>query len=185
MSFETYTPMMTDIGTCIRAGKNTVTFTCTSDYRDAAGYILGEWGLITEEAIRILTEESLAREHIYAKGDRNIQFSVFEREDGGREIYFLATDWHKPNPDGVGKLIIGEDEYEIPVPWGQLVKAVAFGDGALYPESDENEVISLEGTHARVQGVSLAAFVWCHDGKTQRIQVDFTAQSVRDICLEA
>jgi hypothetical protein len=32
----------------IISGENTITFNCTSDYRDAAGYILKEWGFITE-----------------------------------------------------------------------------------------------------------------------------------------
>lgn len=34
----------------IHSGENTITFTCTSDYRDAAGYVLREWGFITEKS---------------------------------------------------------------------------------------------------------------------------------------
>jgi hypothetical protein len=81
----------------------------------------------------------------------------------------------------VGHLRLGDDEYEIPVPWGQLVKVVARGDRALYPERDENEVIRLDGNTARVQGVGLADFVLCKDGTRRTIRVDFSESGARDI----
>ena len=71
MSYEVYNQGMDELYTCIRpksrvpytfngegnlrakrlflTGENTIPFTCTSDYRDAAGYVLKEWGFITEQ----------------------------------------------------------------------------------------------------------------------------------------
>lgn len=134
-------------------------------------------------ALAYLTAPCLAEEKIYARGSRNVQFAVYECESGERDVYFLATDWHKENPDGVGTLLLGAEEYEIPVPWGQTVKAVAYGDTAVYPERDENEVISLSADTVRLQGVGVAAFFLCKNGKTHRFTVDFTEQSVREISL--
>ncbi len=161
-----------------RMGDGCVYFVNAKEYAGSAAV-----DLAYRETIEKLTADCLSQETIYAKGDRNVQLAVYEREEGSREIYFIATDWHKPNPDGFGTLVLGTDEYQIPVPWGQLVKIVARDDCALYPESDENEVISLNGSAARVQGVGQAVFILCRDGERKRIAVDFTEQSVREIRL--
>ena len=161
-----------------KVGAGTVYFVNAKEYAGAKAVELA-----CRAAIEQLTAACLAEEPIYARGNRNVQFAVYERDDQSRELYFIATDWHKPVPDGIGTLILGADEYEIPVPWGQMVKVVARGDCALYPERDENEVIRLTDTHARVQGVGIATFVLCKNGMSRRIEVDFTDCSVREISL--
>lgn len=127
-----------------------------------------------------LTPDCLEKEAIYAEGDRNIQFTVFENGNS-RDIYFIATDWHKENPDGVGKIILNNTKYEVPVAWGQLVKVTACGDVAVYPENDENEVVSFDGSVARVQGTGVATFVVCKNGEQRKVVVDFTENSVQEI----
>jgi hypothetical protein len=137
--------------------------------------------LAYRQALKKLTDECLEEESIYAKGDRNVQFTVFECENGCREIYFIATDWHKPNPDGIGTLIIKNNEYAINVPWGQMIKVCAYNDSAMYPVKDENEVVSFDGTTARVQGCGLAEFILCKDGVCKKATVDFSDVSVKEI----
>jgi len=131
----------------------------------------------------LLVPQVLAEESIYAEGDRNIQFAFFKREDGGRDIYFIATDWHKENPDGVGTLILGGEKYDIPVPWGQTVKISARGGVAVYPEKDENEVlfVDTDAGKARVQGIGQAKFIICKNGVSRSVTVDFSKQVVKDI----
>ena len=132
-------------------------------------------------ALSVLTTACLSKEKVYAKGNRNIQFTVFEKEDGGREFYFIATDWHVANPDGEGVLILDKTEYSIPVPWGQMVKVVASSNCAMYPEKDENEVISISSNCAKVQGYGSAKFILLKDGETKEFTVDFTSCSVATI----
>ncbi len=127
-----------------------------------------------------LTPECLEKETIYAEGDRNIQFTIYENGNS-RDIYFIATDWHKENPDGEGKIILNNTKYNVPVSWGQLVKVTACGDVAVYPENDENEVVSLDGSVAKVQGTGLATFVVCKNGEQHKITVDFTNNSVQEL----
>ena len=161
-----------------RIGAGRLCFVNAKEYAGSEGVMAA-----CREVIGRLTAECLEKEAVYAKGDRNVQFTVFQKEDGGREIYFIATDWHKPDPDGVGTLLLGDRSYEIPVPWGQLVKVLAFGDAALYPVRDENEVISFDGSTARVQGTGVAEFVLLKDGAARKVEVDFTDTPVREICL--
>jgi hypothetical protein len=159
-----------------RLGKGCLCFVNAKEYAGSKAVMQAY-----RDVIEQLSAACLLEEPIYARGDRNVQFTVYDREDGAREIYFIATDWHRPSPDGVGYLRLGDIAYEIPVPWGQLVKVVARGDCALYPEKDENEVIRLDGNTARVQGVGLADFILCKNGTRRTIRVDFSESGVREI----
>lgn len=134
-------------------------------------------------AIGLLSEKAVSAERVYAKGNRNVAFSVFEKENGDRDIYFLATDWHKPKGDGTGTLSIGGTLYEIAVPFGSLVKVSVSGEGALYPLESENEVIAFDGTSARLSGEGSATFVLCKNGEKRPVTVDFTRCSVQAITL--
>lgn len=162
-----------------KVGAGTVCFVNAKEYAGTPAV-----DLACREAMAALTANCLWEESIYARGDRNVQFSVFQLENGGREIYFIATDWHKETPDGQGTLLLGVQEYTIPVPWGQLVKVSAYGESALYPTKDENEVICFDGATARVQGRGLAEFVLCRDGESKTFTVDFTDQSVRELSVD-
>ncbi len=162
-----------------KVGDGTVCFVNAKEYAGARAV-----DLACREAIEKLTETCLAEEKIYARGDRNVQFTVFRTECGSRELYFIATDWHKECPDGEGVLILGHEEYIVSVPWGQMVKVVAYGESALYPLDDENEVIFFDGVKARVQGKGNAEFVLCKDGMKTTFTVDFSHESVQEITLE-
>ena len=139
--------------------------------------------LAYRDVLEKLTAKCIESESIYAKGSRNVQFTVFERRDGSRDVYFIATDWHKECPDGTGTLMLGDHQYDIPVSWGQLVKITAYGDSAIYPQNDGDEVISFDGAVARVQGAGIATFVVLKDGSRREITVDFSTGSVQEICL--
>ncbi|MBE6724316.1 MAG: hypothetical protein E7576_03810 [Ruminococcaceae bacterium] len=159
-----------------RIGAGRLCFVNAKEYAGSEGVMAA-----CREVIGKLAAECLEKEEVWAKGDRNVQFTVFEKENGGREVYFIATDWHKADPDGVGTLLLENCSYEIPVPWGQLVKVLTFGDAALYPVRDENEVIFFDGSTARVQGTGLAEFVLLSDGKEKVLKVDFTDSPIREI----
>ncbi len=127
------------------------------------------------------TAEVAMRESVYAIGDKDVQFSVFENDDGSKNIYFLTTDWYSDSRDGKGTLVTGGQKYTVPVPFGSIVKVLANNHLALYPLCDSNEVISANGSTARVQGNGVATFVLCKNGKTQQITVDFTDNAVQTI----
>ena len=139
--------------------------------------------LAYRDVLEKLTAACIEAESIYAKGSRNVQFTVFERCGGSRDIYFISTDWHMECPDGVGTLLLGRHQYDIPVLWGQLVKVTAYGNAAMYPEKDENEVISIDESVARVQGVGVSKFILLKDGVAKEITVDFSESAAQEIRL--
>lgn len=159
-----------------KVGEGYVYFVNAKEYAGATAVELAY-----RETMDKLTKSCISKENIYAKGNRNIQFTVYENQNGSRDIYFIATDWHVKNPDGVGTLILSDAEYTIPVPLKYPVKVTAYGNCALYPENSENEVLSFDGNTARVQGVGVAKFILCKDGTYKDIFVDFSSQSVQEI----
>lgn len=173
-----YTDSKRPLVTVKQCGKGFVYFVNAKEY---AGTEAVE--LAYREVLAKLTEECLEAEAIYARGDRNVQFAVYEIDSAKRDIYFTSTDWHKAIPDGIGKIILQNTEYEVPVPWGQLVKVTACKDAAIYPERDENEVLFFDGSAAKVQGVGRAKFILCRNGQRREIMVDFKNASVQDLRL--
>ena len=107
----------------------------------------------------------------------------YDKEDGSRDIYFIATDWHKKNPDGKATLVIDSEKYEINVPWGQLVKVTVKCGAALQPENDECEVLSIDGETARVQGIGKTRFFVYKNGKQKCIDVDFAESELKSISI--
>ena len=126
----------------------------------------------------------IAQEAIYGKGDKNVQFTVFEQEDGSRHLYFIATDWYDdPAMPHEGTLLMNGKRYAVDVPFGRLVKIVARDDTAVWPGKDCDEVLSIENGTARVQGIGRAVFHIATQGSIRDITVDFEEQAVREITL--
>ena len=139
---------------------------------------------VYEKLLDISVGECLSKEDIYATGDSNVQFAVYEDSDGARDIYFIATDWFSENGGGEGRLIIGKNEYKLPVSFGEPIKVRAKGGIAIYPTKSECEVIKISDTSAEVQGVGMAEFVCLSGGTEKRITVDFGCGGVAriDLC---
>jgi hypothetical protein len=134
-------------------------------------------------ALDIITPEILSAEEIYAEGDEKVQFTVYERADGSREIYFISTDWYSADRDGEARVRLGNAVYSISVPFGAPTKVVANGNVAVYPLKAENEVISISDGEALVQGEGRAEFVILKNGSSKRVTVDFTEVGVQKLGL--
>ena len=128
-----------------------------------------------------MTPAIIKGEHIYAEGDEKVQFTVYERDDGSREIYFASTDWYSSDRNGFGGLRLENTVYTVPVPFGAPTKVVASGNLAIYPLKAENEVISIKNGEVLVQGEGKAEFVVLTDGTSKTVEVDFTEVGVQKL----
>ena len=159
-------------------GKGSIYFVNAKEYAGAAAV-----ESLYRKTIDILTPAIIKNERVYAEGDEKIQFTVYERDDGCREIYFISTDWYSDGRDGFGKLRLGNTVYSVPVPFGAPVKVVASDSTAVYPLKVENEVIGISGGEALVQGVGIAQFVILKDGISKSVTVDFSEVGVQKLKL--
>ena len=129
------------------------------------------------------TENTIAEECVWARGDENVQFAVYSNPDGSRNVYFIATDWYSDNRDGTGVLTLDGNEYNIDVPFGTLIKVASTDKCAVYPINDECEVVSINDKEATVQGIGICNFIILKDGKKTSFTVDFRENSVFNISL--
>lgn len=133
------------------------------------------------KALRHATEDCISEQDIFAVGDDRVQFSIFDNDDGSKNIYFITTDWYSDNRDGKATLVLGSNRYSVPVPFGSIVKVRATENVAVFPLCDENEVMMLTDDSATVQGRGNAQFVICKNGETKTVTVDFTDNAVKTI----
>ena len=137
-----------------------------------------------EAEIRRLCEEATGKEQIFAGAGDDVEFAVYDQENGMRHIYFLAVDWYRqPELPRYAKLRLGHVEYDISVPFGVMLKCVCNTAAAVFAESEDGEVVSLRDGVATLQGTGVVSFRLCKDGEQRVETVDFSDGGFRRITL--
>jgi len=84
--------------------------------------------------------ELIAKENVWIECGNDVEFTVYDREDGKRDIYVLAVDWYNdPETMRSFTLRIGEHRYAIEIPFGIMLKITAIGDKAAFVLSENAE----------------------------------------------
>ena len=137
-----------------------------------------------EAEIKRILEEDTAKESIWAIGNDRVEFAVYNQKDGGKHLYFLATDWFR-DPEYIrqAKLVANGFEYEVTLPFGILIKAVSNGNVSAWAESENGEVMSVSNGSITVQGTGEVSFVIAHNGKQRKQTVSFKDESVKTIII--
>ena len=136
------------------------------------------------DLLELTVSDCLSSEGVYGQGAHNVQFTVFNQNNDEKHIYFLATDWYNDSQDArLGYLILNGNCYTVEVLFGQLVKIVCYGETAVWPLRDCNEVISNNGKTVKVQGVGIAEFIVASNGKQEKITIDFTEGCIQEFAI--
>jgi len=131
--------------------------------------------------LRSLSISATDSENIYAKADSGVEFAVYER-DSERDIYFLAVDWYRaPEILRHAKLRIEENEFDITLPFGVMIKTSVCDKYAAFPHSENAEVISVKDGMARVQGTGRVKFTFINGKDSYKKEIDFTGLSYQEI----
>ena len=137
-----------------------------------------------EAEMKRLMEQELAKEAVWAEGAPNVEFAAYDQKDGIRHLYFLATDWYRdPKLMRHATVRVGADRYDLTLPFGVLIKCVSDGHSALWPESEDGEVLSIQGETATAQGTGIVNFQIAKDGQKRICTVDFSRGSVQTLSL--
>ena len=67
------------------------------------------------------------------------------------------------------------------MPFGVMVKCVVKGDLAVWPHSEDGEVLEITDRGARVQGVGKVRFTLAQAGTVREVEVDFTSSPVQEV----
>jgi hypothetical protein len=137
-----------------------------------------------EEQIKSICKEATSKEKVWAETGNDVEFSVYRQEDQSMHIYFLAVDWyHDPNSIRTATLRIGADQYNLPIPFGVMIKGLCKENVAVFAEGEDGEVLSVENGVATVQGEGTVSFRVCKNGKQSVETVDFTKSVLQPIKL--
>ena len=79
---------------------------------------------------------------------------------------------------------VGGLTYEIPVPWGVLLKVVTDGRTAAWCDSEDGEVLSVSEAGITVQGAEHCTFRVASGGTVRRYDPDLGSEPVQTISLE-
>lgn len=127
-----------------------------------------------EQTLKACAEEEIAKEPLWAKAGKDVEFSVYQAEDGARSLYLLAVDWYR-DPAALRQATILAEGYSYPIslPFGVMIKALLQEGTLIYPHSEEGEVLSIGKETALLQGVGQCTFTICKEGKQKTVSVDF------------
>ena len=134
------------------------------------------------ERLRELTNEILAQETVWASCKNDVEFCCYTQENGDKHMYFLAVDWYNASTENrVASLRISDKIYNIDVPYGVLIKVVTNNKVAVWPESEDGEVISVNCNQATVQGKGNVTFCIAKDSVITKHTVDFSDSVLKTI----
>ncbi len=135
-----------------------------------------------ESLVKAEIEKAAQSESVWSKTGNDVGTAAYKQEDGSMHIYFIAVDWYNGR-DGIRKseLLVGDKAYEIELPFGLMIKAVINENVAVWPLSENGEVLSVNNGKATVQGDGIVDFVVAKNGKQITVTVDFNKKSVVDI----
>ncbi len=137
---------------------------------------------IYEHLLKDMANDELAKQYAWCEIFENIGSAVYDQEDGSRHFYFLAIDWYHPESIlRTAYLRIGKQRYEIKLPFGVMIKCVVNNDIAVWPHSENGEVLGIHGDEVRLQGTGKLVFTVAKGGSTRDITLDFSRDAVQII----
>lgn len=137
---------------------------------------------IYENYVKAEISNTVKAESVWAKTGNDVGTAMYKQADGSMHIYFIAVDWYNGR-DGIrtAELLVDNYRYEVALPFGVMTKAVVNNSLAVWPLSENGEVISVDGKRAVVQGEGTVEFALAKYGKQKTVTVDFNENSILEI----
>ena len=158
----------------VSIGKGRVILVNAKEYAGNEGI-----ALVYQEILDRILPEILAKEPVYAEGDENVQFAIYDQADGGKHVYFMATDWYnEPTLPRHGILTAEGFRYSVPAPLGSPIKAVVKNGVAVWCNDWENDVLDVTDASFTAQGTGKSVFTVGKNGAVKEISVEFAENAV-------
>ena len=127
------------------------------------------------------SREKISQESAFVSCDKDVEFTVFDREDGTRDIYLLAVDWYNESLENrKATLRVGKDIYEVGVPFGTMVKVVVKDGVAAWIVSEDAVVLDIADTIS-VSGTGTHTLYHAKDGKVEKKNITFVECSYQEV----
>lgn len=135
---------------------------------------LGEWTAATQ------------RRRGWLRGNQDVGFVAYDREDGLRDIHALNIAWWDRARPAPARLLFGASEPALRVPFGRIVTLTLGRDAAVQPAADDMDVLAIaetgDGATVTVQSDAGGRLdVFWRDGRRQRVAVP--GGGIRTVCI--
>ena len=135
-----------------------------------------------EKMLKEAQIQSAEKESVWVKANENVQFAVYNQDDGSKHVYFLAVDWYtEPTALRACTLRISDKTYAVELPFGVMYKCVVKDGTGAYCHSENGEVLSVSSDFIRVQGTGNQKFSIFQYGEVKNVEIDFSSVSVVEI----
>lgn len=158
-------------------GKGEILLFNTKDYPSKEA-IRADYERVLAEQIKQATQ----KEAVWAETGEDVEFAVYEQENGAKHAYFLAVDWYR-DPDVLrhATLRIGGQRYDVSMPFGTMIKCVVQNGTAAWAESEDGEVLCVGDESMTVQGMGEVDFCIFQSGACTRVTVDFSESPIQTL----
>lgn len=126
----------------------------------------------------------IAKENAWIECGNDVQFTVYDRENGNRDIYVIAVDWYNdPTLARKFTLRVGSDRYELQLPFGTMLKIAVNGNKAAFVYSEAAEIVFVEADTVSVYGAGEMVLNIAENGKITEMPLSFGDSSKLDISI--
>ena len=108
---------------------------------------------IYESTVTELNLALIKEENAWIECGEDVQFTVYDQENGDRDIYVLAVDWYNdPAAERTFTLCVDGYKYELHIPFGIMMKIAVKNGKAVFAYSEDAEIIFKDNHTVSVQG---------------------------------
>lgn len=152
-----------------KVGRGTVVYFADDLYPADASIRAAYEKELADAAMDAVREE---RKHGWIRGSEDVDFTVYDREDGLRVMYLLNINWWKPAPAGA-ELLFGGASFKLMVPTDEIQCITLSQNTAVLPLNLWMDVISMTDDSVRVQSAEGGELVvFRRDGSSCMVAVE-------------
>ena len=136
------------------------------------------------DTITEINKALVEKEWAWIECGDDVEFTVYDREDGKRDIYVLAVDWYNPCEKKRSFVLrVGEHKYEMELTFGIMRKITVLGDKAVYLDGEDGEADFVDNKVISVQGSDDMSVKLASDGKINDIPLHFGSEYKLEITI--
>lgn len=107
-----------------------------------------------EDTVKALNLAFIKEEKAWIECGNDVEFTVYDQDNGTRDIYVLAVDWYNdPELKRSFTLVVDGYKYELCIPFGVMMKISVKDGKAVFAYSEDAEIVFKSSDIAVVQGL--------------------------------
>jgi len=137
---------------------------------------------IYTETVKNINAKLISEEVSWIECGNDVEFTIYDRENGNRDFYVLAVDWYNdPSAMRHFVLTIENNKYDLEIPFGVMLKIAVNGNTAVFSYSEDAEICFVDENTVNVQGIGEISVMIVKNGNVSQKTLDFSTDPDIDI----